>query len=38
MKITASGPITLWQTDGEKLETVADFILVGGGLQNHCGW
>ena len=37
MKITVSGPITLWQTDGEKLETVADFILVGG-LQNHCGW
>ena len=29
--ITVSGPITLWQTDGEKLETVADFILVGGG-------
>ena len=37
MKITVSVPITLWQTDGEKLETVADFILVGG-LQNHCGW
>ena len=26
MKIMASGPITLWQIDGEKLETVADFI------------
>ena len=26
IKITASGPITSWQTDGETLETVADFI------------
>ena len=25
----ASGPITLWQMDGEKLETVADFIFFG---------
>ena len=25
-KITASCPITLWQIDGEKMETVADFI------------
>ena len=25
----ASGPITLWQIDGEKLETVADFIFLG---------
>ena len=25
-KIMASGPITSWQTDGETLETVADFI------------
>ena len=25
-KIMASGPITLWQTDGETLETVTDFI------------
>ena len=25
-KIMASGPITLWQTDGETVETVADFI------------
>ena len=23
----ASGPITLWQIDGETVETVADFIL-----------
>ena len=28
-KIMASGPITLWQTDGETMETVADFIFWG---------
>ena len=28
-KIVASGPITSWQTDGETVETVADFILGG---------
>ena len=28
-KIIASGPITLWQIDGETVETVADFILWG---------
>ena len=33
-KIMASGPITSWQIDGEKVETVADFIF--GGLPNHC--
>ena len=32
-KIMASGPITLWQIDGE---TVADFIF--GGVQGHCRW
>ena len=26
-KIMASGPITSWQTDGEAVETVTDFIL-----------
>ena len=26
-KITASGPITSWQIDGETVETVSDFIL-----------
>ena len=31
-KIMASGPITSWQIDGEKVETVADFIL--GGSQS----
>ena len=25
----ASGPITSWQTDGEKMETMADFIFLG---------
>ena len=29
MKITASGPITSWEIDGETVETVADFILGG---------
>ena len=33
-KIMASGPITLWQIDGE---TMGDFIL-GGGVKNHCRW
>ena len=28
-KIMASGPITSWQIDGEKMETVADFIFLG---------
>ena len=29
MKIMASGPITSWQTDGEIVETVSDFIFGG---------
>ena len=29
MKITASGPITSWQIDGETVETVVDFIFGG---------
>ena len=28
-KIMASGPITLWEIDGERVETVSDFILGG---------
>ena len=28
-KIMASGPITSWQIDGEKMETVTNFILEG---------
>ena len=35
-KIMASGPITSWEIDGETVETVTGFILVG--LQNHCRW
>ena len=35
-KIMASGLITLWQIDGETMESVTDFI--SGGLQNHCRW
>ena len=35
-KIMASGPITSWQIDGEKVETV--FRLYFGGLQDHCRW
>ena len=27
-KIMASGPITLWEIDGETVKTVADFILL----------
>ena len=34
-KIMASGPITLWQIDGETIERVTDCFL---GLQNHCRW
>ena len=34
-KIMTSGPITLWETDGETVETVSDYIF---GLQNHCRW
>ena len=34
-KIMASDPITLWQIDGETMETVTDYFL---GLQNHCRW
>ena len=28
MKIMASSPITLWQIDGEAMETVTDFIFL----------
>ena len=35
IKITASSPITSWQTDGEKVETIRVHFL---GLQHHCGW
>ena len=34
-KITASGPISSWQIDGETVETMTDCFF---GLQNHCKW
>ena len=34
-KIMASGSITLWETDGETVETVRLYF---SGLQNHCRW
>ena len=35
-KIMASGPITPWQIEGERMETVTDFIFLG--FKNHCRW
>ena len=32
--IMASGPITSWQIDGEKMETVADFIFLGSKIRD----
>ena len=32
MKIMASGPITLWQINGETMETEADFIFLGSNI------
>ena len=34
--IMASGPITSWQTDGETVETVADFISGGSKITADC--
>ena len=34
-KIISSGPITLWQIDGETMETVYRLYFLG--LQNPCG-
>ena len=31
----ASSPITSWQTDGEKMEIVADFIFLGSKITVH---
>ena len=35
-KIMASGPITSWQINVEKVKTVTDFICFGS--KNHCRW
>ena len=37
-KIMASGPIMSWQIDGEKVETVADFILLGSKITVDSDW
>ena len=34
----ASGPITSWQIDGEKVETVADFISLGSKITADGGY
>ena len=38
MKIMASGPITSWQIDGEKVETVTDFIFLDSRITAHGDW
>ena len=38
IKITASGPITSWQIDGETVETVSDFILGGSKISADGDW
>ena len=35
-KIMASGPITSWQIDGERVETVAHFIFLGSKITADC--
>ena len=35
-KIMASGPITSWETDGETVETVSDFIFGGSKITADC--
>ena len=37
-KIMASDPITSWQIDGGKVETVNSDRFYFLGLRNHCGW
>ena len=34
----ASGPITSWQIDGEKVETVTDFIFLGSNITINDAW
>ena len=34
-KIMASTPISSWQTDGETVETMADFIFLGSEITAH---
>ena len=37
-KIMASGPITSWQTDGETMETVTDFIFLDSKTTPDCDY
>ena len=37
-KITASGPITSWQTDGETVEIATDFIFLGSQITADGDW
>ena len=37
-KIMASGPLTLWEIDGETVETVSDFIFWGSKITADCDW
>ena len=37
-KIMASGPITSWQIDGEKIATVTDFIFLGSKITANSDW
>ena len=37
-KIMASGPITSWQIDGEKMEAVTDFIFLGSRITVDSDW
>ena len=34
----ASGPITSWQTDGETMETVRDFVFLGSKITADSDW
>ena len=36
INVTASGPITSWQIDGEKMETVSDFSFLGSKIHGDC--
>ena len=38
MKTVASSPITSWQTDGEPMETVTDFIFLGSKITADGGY
>ena len=37
-KIMASGPITSWQIEEEKMETVTDFIFLDSKITVHSDW